>query len=36
MTDVQAIRAAVELAGYDVEALEEGEASDQDRGSVSE
>ncbi len=35
-TDAQAIREAVERAGYEVDALEEGQASDQDRDSASE
>ena len=35
-TDAQAIRKAVERAGYEVDALEEGQDSDQDRDSASE
>ena len=35
-TDAQAIRAAVERAGYEVDAVEEGQAPDHDRDSASE
>lgn len=35
-TDAQAIRKAVERAGYEVDALEQGQDSDQDRDSASE